>query len=178
MFKLHKFSSVENYDEAWQLLSDHLQKYNYASLPSVFDRLRKLQDPFLSLKLGQEHIDRLVLKNSMSEAWRVFDYCRSIPGFDFYLRSGNSVLKLAETANSDEQYRGIEQLLACFEAEFPNHPRTGEALLIQARIRCIQMNDFDQARAILSDLDMRFPELAQHAAYRETCALLENDGYS
>jgi hypothetical protein len=40
------------------------------------------------------------------------------------------------------------------------------------------MNDFDQARAILSDLDMRFPELAQHAAYRETCALLENDGYS
>jgi len=178
MSRLHKLSATENYKDAWQLLSDHLQKDNYTSLSSVFDRLKNLQDPYLSLKLGQEYIERLVLKNNISEAWRVFDYCHLTPGIDFYLRSGNSVLKLAETADSEDQYRAIEQLLACFETEFPNHPRAAEALLIQARIHCNQLNDFHQARTILLDLESRFPEIAQFKAYRETRALLEKAGQS
>ena len=42
-----------------------------------------------------------------------------------------------------------------------------------ASIFCNQLNDFDSARTIMTDLDLRFPEMQQHDHYYPTRAVLE-----
>jgi hypothetical protein len=169
---LHDLCSASKYKDAWRLLSHRLEQDKYLTEAFYFDRLKKLQDPHLAKRMGQAYIEKLIQNNAQYEAWRVFDFCASAPGFEFQLLSGRSVLSLAESADSIARSGTIVKYLVNFDSKFPDHPATADAYLLAARIYCSQLNDFDKAREILSVLESRFPETAQNPKFQATRAIL------
>jgi hypothetical protein len=171
---LHDLSSSNRYKEARQLLEERLEQDNYLTEAFYFNRLQKLQDPHLAKKMGQNYIEKLISNDEQHEAWRVFDFCTSAPGFEFRLLSGQSVLSLADSADSITRFAAITKQLLKFESDFPGHPGTADALLLAARNYCNHLNDFDKARVIIGSLESRFPQMQQNKKYQATRALLEN----
>ena len=172
---LHELSSSNKYKEARQLLSDRLEQDKYSTEAFYFNRLRKLQDPHLAKKLGQNYIEKLILSGEQQEAWRVYEFCASAPGFEFKLLSGQSVISLAEAADSTARIAAITNQLLKFESDFPGHPATADALLLAARNYCNHLNDFDKARVIISTLEFRFPQMQENKKFQATRAALDVD---
>ncbi len=171
--ELHKLSVAQKYKDAWNLLSARIKQDGYTSEAFLFNRLRKLQDPYLGQRIGQDHIERLISNREFTEAWHVYDICTATPKIAFRLLSGRAGLRLAETADSSTRSACIVQELDQFEKNFPNHPAITDALLLAAQINCNQSSDFDKARRIIGELELRFPAIQGNGGFRATRTILD-----
>lgn len=170
---LHELSASNKYKEARQLLFEQLKQDEYSTEAFYFNRLEKLQDPHLAKRMGQNYIEKLISNDEQHEAWRVFDFCASARGFEFKLSSGQSVISLAESADSFVRFAAITKHLDKFEIDFPNHPATEDALLLAAWIYCNHLDDFDKARVIITELESRFPQIQQNKKFQATRTVLK-----
>jgi hypothetical protein len=172
--KLHSLCSSNKYQEAWQLLSARLEQDRYSTEAFYFNRLQKLQDPHLAKRMGLNYIEKLISNDEQHEAWRVFEFCTSAPGFEFKPLSGQSVIRLAESADSVARFAIITNQLLRFESDFPNHPAIADALLLAARNYSNHLNDPDKARVIIATLESRFPQMQKNKKFQATRTVLEN----
>ncbi|XOV87698.1 MAG: hypothetical protein ACFHX7_22540 [Pseudomonadota bacterium] len=128
-------SRANRYNKAWEILEPRLKKDRYATEHLFYDELRGWTDRTLAHKLAQGYLARLTESNT-EQAWRIYADIQACEAGNYRLASGETVLRLAETASTDAQRRIILDTLKHFDDDFPGHPKSRQALLIGADMAC------------------------------------------
>lgn len=169
---LYKLSNSSQMDKAWLSLERRVRDDGYKTEADLFARLCGWDNVRLAVKAGQGFIERLVAREDYRTTWNVLEFCYTANRNEYRLLSAGTVLELSARAETREQIEIMVYLLGRFEEDFPNHPRTGEALLIASQFYAHDLNDFEGAREIMARLHAEHPEIHASKTYQALSGIL------
>ncbi len=146
-------SRVNRYRQAWEVIEPRLKQDRYATEHLFYEELRAWTDRTLAHKLAQGYLKRLV-ETSTEHAWRIYEDIYNHEQGNYRLESGETVLRLAETTSTDAQRRIILETLKYFDDDFPQHPKSRQALLLGADL-AFHFDELDLAAALFRKVRTR-----------------------
>ncbi len=169
---LYKLSNSGQMDKAWLSLETRIQDDGYKTEADLFVHLRGWDNVRLAVKAGQGFIERLVAREDYRTTWHVLEFCYAANRNKYRLLVAGTVLELSARAETRKQIEIMVYLLGRFEEDFPNHPRTGEALLKASQFYAHDLDDFEGAREIMARLNVQYPEIHASKTYQALRGIL------
>ena len=156
---------VNRIKEAWEAYQQHITANKFADEDALWDIIHTWPSVKLALLAGPGYIERLLNQQRGEEAWKVLRYCYESNQNEHRLASGDTTLKMADSANTSQERIISAELLRYFDKDFPGHPRASDALLRAIEIMLVDTNDITGARKLLNHIRIKFPESARTRAY-------------
>jgi hypothetical protein len=176
LFGLHKLASSTRLTEAAVQLAGRLKAEKYRREGYYFDVLAQWENKDLAVRAGVGYVDRLVAAGEMARAWTVLAFCFAADKGRVETGRSATVFMLAQSPRQIEQNIILWHLLQNFEKDFPNHPRTGEALLLAAKVALLDMHDRAGARACLARIRGVAPECVESAEFADLGRQIRSQG--
>jgi hypothetical protein len=167
LFVLHRLAHNGKLAEAAKTLEAHLKASRYQREGYYFNALMEWSSTALAVRAGVGYVDRLVVAGEVGRAWDVLVLCFNADRERVEIGQGATVFMLAAFPRLPEHNVILWHLLRNFEADFPRHPRLGEALLLAARVAYVDFHDRAGALECLARIQGVVPLCVESAEFIE-----------
>jgi hypothetical protein len=174
MFDLHGLVNSGQLNEAALQLAAHLKANKYRREGYYFDLLMQWENQALAVRAGVAYVDRLAIAGDAARAWEILQLCFDADQGRVEVGQGTTVFMLAEFPRQAQHNQILWHLLAHFEADFPNHPRLVESLLLAARLAYVDLNDRPAAEACLAKIGRVAPQSVGTPEFKAIAQLIRS----
>lgn len=171
IIEVYQLANAGRQREAWEKLDGRMKAEHYRFEADYFSRISKWDRHKLVTRAAGEYLERLAQRKEVLTALNVFDIGVA-SNATFVPKSADTLMFLAEHADSLARKQEVARALASFPDNYPGHPGAVEALLQAVRLHAMSLNDFDEAKRILDHLESSYPHARQHPKFEPLKAIV------